>query len=253
MRVKAGIFSLTPPVPDDDGSYLTWHLLDHQPEQYQLPGMVSSLRWIADGPYLDARLAGDGPLADIGNAVQYLISDPVPETVRDFSRLGAQLAEVGRFPVVRPSLQISLLGLQHWYAAPRVLISPEVVPFRPHRGVLLIVESPAGGDTASWLRWLHAEHVPELLSVDGVAGAWMFGTSRFWETPAGWSDDAQYVTVVYLDSDPLTTSAGLVGLLEQRWESGAVRPLFAGPLRTMVEWEAWPTARRADGPAATDR
>jgi hypothetical protein len=158
MRVKAGIFSMTRPAQaDDDGSYLRWHLLDHQPEQFRLPGMIHSLRWVADGPYLDARIAGAGPLADIGNVVNYLIGDPVPETVRDFSRLGAHLAEVGRFPVVRPSLQISLHGLQHWYAAPRVLISPEVVPFRPHRGVVVIVETPTSDDTTQWRQWLHAE------------------------------------------------------------------------------------------------
>jgi hypothetical protein len=178
VRVKAGIFSLTPPAPaDDDGSYLRWHLLDHQPEQYQLPGMVYSLRWIADGAYLDARMAGNGPLAEIGNVVNYLIGDPVPETVRDFSRLGPRLAEVGRFPVVRPSLQISLLGLQQWYAASRALVSPEVVPFRPHRGVVVIVETPTGDDTPAWLQWLHAEHFPELLAAPGVAGAWMFGST----------------------------------------------------------------------------
>ena len=39
-RVKAAFFSFTPPAPpDDDGSYLRWHLLDHMPEQYRLPGI----------------------------------------------------------------------------------------------------------------------------------------------------------------------------------------------------------------------
>ena len=60
------------PPDDDDGSYLRWHLLDHMPEQYQLPGIVHGLRWIADGNYTDHRLAADGPLGDIGNAVHYL-------------------------------------------------------------------------------------------------------------------------------------------------------------------------------------
>lgn len=51
-RVKAGFFSFTAAAPpDDDGSYLRWHLLDHMPEQYQLPGIVLGLRWIADGDY----------------------------------------------------------------------------------------------------------------------------------------------------------------------------------------------------------
>ena len=52
IRVKAAFFSFTPPPPpDDDGSYLRWHLLDHQVEQYQLPGIQYALRYIADGDY----------------------------------------------------------------------------------------------------------------------------------------------------------------------------------------------------------
>ena len=45
--------------------------------------------------------------------------------------------------------------------------------------------------------------------------------------------------MIYLDDDPLATTKTLTPLIEERWRSGAVRPLFAGPLRTMIEWEAW--------------
>ena len=49
IRVKAAFFSITPPAPpDDDGSYLRWHLLDHMVEQYQLPGIQYALRYIAE-------------------------------------------------------------------------------------------------------------------------------------------------------------------------------------------------------------
>jgi hypothetical protein len=147
---------------------------------------------------------------------------------------------VGRFPEVRPSLQISVLALQRWRAAPRVLISPEVVPFRPHRGVVVIVEQPCGPDVDQWHHWLDTEHFPELLAASGVAGAWMFGSTTTWNTPARWAAEQQYVTVVYLDEDPLATTAALVPLIEQRWASGQARPLFAGPLRTMIHWDAWP-------------
>jgi hypothetical protein len=45
--------------------------------------------------------------------------------------------------------------------------------------------------------------------------------------------------VIYLDDDPLLMSQALAPLLQKRWQNGAVRPLFAGPLRTMIEWEVW--------------
>jgi hypothetical protein len=242
MRIKAGFFSLTaPPPPDDDGSYLRWHLLDHMPEQYQLPGIVYGLRWIADGDYLQHRLVAEGPLGQLGNAVHYLVSDPVEQTFDDFVALGRTLWENGRFPVRRPSLQVAGLRLLQWQSSPHALISAEVVPFRPHRGVLLIVEEAVGGNPREWLQWLHAEHYPALLATPGTAGAWTFGSSAAWDNASrGWLTDPQYITVVYLDDEPLATTAALSALVEERWRSAAVRPVFAGPLRSMISWEAWP-------------
>lgn len=243
-RVKAGIFSLTAPeLPDDDGSYLRWHLLDHMPEQYRLPGIVHGLRWIADGDYLDHRLIAEGPLGQIGNVVHYLVGDPVRETFDHFVTLGRILRDEGRFPVWRPLLQITGLQLLQWHAAPRALVSAEIVPFRPHRGVLLIVEEPAAPTAAAtqWLEWLRAEHYPQLLATHGTAGAWTFGSTAACDpAPRGWRTDPQYITVIYLDDDPLATTTYLAPIVEKRWRSGAVRPVFAGPMRTMISWEVWP-------------
>ncbi|OBK25390.1 hypothetical protein A5634_26565 [Mycobacterium asiaticum] len=240
-RVKAGIFSLTAPAPADmhAGGYLRWHLLDHMPEQYKLPGIVSGLRWIADGDYPAHRIAADGALGDIGNVVHYLVGDPVRETLDDFVELGRALRENGRMPVMRPLLQISGLRLLQWHSAPQALVCAEVVPFRPHRGVVLILEEPTGERPDRWLQWLHTEHYPALLATPGTAGAWMFG-SVLAPAPRGWRAEPHYVTVVYLDGDPLATTAALAPLVEERWRSGAVRPLFAGPLRSMISWDAWP-------------
>jgi len=241
MRVKAGVFSLTAPdEPDDDGSYLRWHLLDHMPEQYQLPGIVHGLRWIADGDYPDHRLIPGGPSVgpSVGNAVHYLVGDPVSETFDDFVALGRALRDAGRFPVWRPLLQISGLQLLQWHSA---FVCAEVVPFRPHRGILLIIEEPVTDQPDGWLEWLRAEHYPALMSASGVAGAWMFGPTNAWDpAPRGWRTDPQYITVVYFDEDPLATTAAVASVIEERWRSGAVRPIFAGPMRSMIRWEAWP-------------
>src|SRR6476661_5096623 len=165
IRVKAAFFSFTPPPPpDDDGSYLRWHLLDHQVEQYQLPGIQYALRYIADGDYPDHRIAASGKLEQVGNVVNYLVGDPVQQTHDDFMQLGPRLAEMGRYPEVRPYLVLRMPALLHWYAAPQALISPEVVPFRPHRGVVVIVEEPAGDNVGAWLHWLHTEHYQAVLA-----------------------------------------------------------------------------------------
>ncbi len=241
IRIKAGIFSLTPPAAaDDDGSYLRWHLLDHMPEQYQLPGIVLASRWIADGAYLNSRIVSSGHLAEVGNVVNYSVGDPAQQTIDDFMELGRRLAEVGRFPEVRPSLQLRTYALLKWYAAPQALISAEIVPFRAHRGVLVIVEEPVA-ETSAWLQWLHTDNFPALLATPGVAGAWMYGTTSTWQLHPAMQGPAQHITVIYLDGDPLAVTATLAPLVEQRWASGVVRPLFAGPLRTMMSWDAWPT------------
>jgi hypothetical protein len=240
--VRGAIFSITPPAPDgDDSSYLRWHLLDHMPEQYQLPGMVHALRWIADDDHRAARLAGAGPLADTGNVVCYLVAEPVQQTHDEFVALGRQLAEAGRYPQRRPSLHLRLLELLSTRAAPAAGISDGVVPFRPHRGVLFVVEQPVA-DTDAWLRWLDDEHEPALNDVPGVAGVCLHGSTDRWVLDPRCQGEPEYVTVVYLDGDPLATAAALTPLVEQRWSSGAVRPLFAGPLRSMVRWDAWPTS-----------
>lgn len=239
-RVKAGIFSFTPPAPPgDDGSYLRWHLLDHMPEQYQLPGIVLAQRWIADGDCSDQRIEADGPLGEIGNVVTYLVGDPVEQTFRDFMSLGRRLADKGRYPERRPSLGLRVLALLHARAAPRVLVSDEVVPFRPYRGVVMVVEEPTAGLRDRWLQWLHTDHVPRLLEVPGTAGVWMYGSTTAWDLPTAVQGGRMYVTVLYLDEDPVATAKALTPLLEQRWATGEVRPLFAGPLRTVMAREAW--------------
>ncbi len=240
IRVKAAFFSFTPAAgPDDDGSYLRWHLLDHMPEQYQIPGIQYALRYIADGDYPRSRLAASGPLEQVGNLVTYLVGDPVQQTHDDFMVLGPRLAEMGRYPIVRPGLQLRMPALLAWYAAPQALISAEVVPFRPHRGVLVIVEEPVGEDVDGWLKWLHTDHYPSVLSTPGTAGAWMYGSTNTWKLHPHTQGDPQYSTVIYLDDDPLAVTKALAALVEERWRSGVVRPVFAGPLRTMIEWEAW--------------
>jgi hypothetical protein len=239
-RVKAAFFSFTPPSPpDDDGGYLRWHLLDHMPEQYQLPGIQLGLRYLADADCIATRVAASGDLEDVGNLVNYLVGDPVQETHDEFMALGRRLAEMGRFPEHRPSLQLRMPALLRWYAAPKALISAEVVPFRPHRGVVVVVEEPVVADTEVWEQWLDADHHPALLDVPGVAGVWRYRSTDSWDLHPATRGNPQHITVIYLDEDPIVTTAAVTPLLEERWRSGAARPQFAGPLRSMIEWEAW--------------
>ncbi|HVV77848.1 MAG TPA: hypothetical protein VHC43_17665 [Mycobacteriales bacterium] len=243
-RVKAGFFSLTPTAPpDDDGRYLRWHLLDHMPEQYSIPGIVLGLRWIADGDYPNHRIVAEAELAEaelaeVGNAVLYLMSDPVQPTYDAFMDLGGRLRDAGRFPETRPSLQTRLLAIASCHAAPAAAVSAEVVPFRPHRGVVLIVEGP-NDDATAWHDWLAMEHESALLEVPGVAGIWSFQSNETWKLRRHCEGPPQRNTVIFLEADPIATTEALAPMIERRWSSHAVRPMFAGPLRTMIDWEVW--------------
>ena len=172
IRVKAGIFSFTPPAPEgDDGSYLRWHLLDHMPEQYQLPGIVLAAaldrgRRLSRPPHHRRR----GRWATSPTSCNYLVGDPVSGRSPSSWTWAGRLADKGRFPERRPSLALRMLGLLHQQAAPRVLVSDEVVPFRPHRGVMVVVEEPTGARPDRWLQWLRTDHYPSVLEVPGTAG-----------------------------------------------------------------------------------
>jgi hypothetical protein len=63
----------------------------------------------------------------------------------------------------------------------------------------------------------------------------MYGSSDAWTLNKRCQREPRFVTVIYLDGD-----ATVAPLVEGRWASGAVRPLFAGGLRSMLRWDAWP-------------
>jgi hypothetical protein len=237
-RVKVGFFSLSHPSPTgDDRPYLAWHQLDHMPEQYQLPGLLLGQRWASTPACRAARAAGVETWSDVDHLACYLMGNPVDETIDEFLALGRRLAELGRFSAALPSQYRGALRLLEAHAAPRALISAEVVPFRPHRGVYLIVEEPT--DPAAQdahLQRRHTELLPELVSVPGVAGAWSYAT-----TPAirrsMFTDGDYRMTVCYLDDEPATVGERLGPVLDRMWRSAPVRPLLAAPFESVIPWD----------------
>ena len=240
-RVKVGFFSLSRRSPSgDDRPYLAWHQLDHMPEQYQLPGLVLGQRWAATAACRASRAAGAGEWAEVEHVVCYLMGRPVDETVDEFLALGRQLAEQGRFSSALPSTYRGALRLLGTRAAERVLVSPEVVPFRPHRGIYLIVDSPVDGAAQdARLQRLHTDMLPSLVSVPGVAGAWSFATTPTIRRPLFTPGDLR-ITVCYLDDDPAAVGDGLAPVVGRHWEGdAAAHLLLAAPFESLVtvDWQ----------------
>ncbi len=225
-KVVLGFFSFTEITdPNEHHSYNEWHMLDHMPEQYPLKGIVYGQRWVSTPACRAARAVDGELLAPIHYVTLYLMADPIDETLAEFMALGRHLHEVNRFHehrIARLSGPFEVTGMR---AAPRVLVSAEAVPYRPNRGVYVVVEDEPDRTRPVDLDGLTARA--------GVAGAWSFSTSpRFAGGP--WKTGDRRITVCWLDDDPLTVAAALVAPATPE-PAGSVA--FAGPFETVVPWQ----------------
>jgi hypothetical protein len=230
-KVKIGFFSFTEITdPSEHRAYNEWHQLDHLPEQYPLPGLVFGQRWVST-PACRAARAVDGPLlAPAHYMTLYLMGEPVDATLEQFQALGAQLRAVGRFHLHRRALLSGPFAVQAIGAVPRVLVSAEAVPYRPNRGVYVVVEEsapPAGADAGP------STH-DALLEVPGVAGVWTFASDA--EHGQVWHPGHHRITVGFLDEDPVAVSLSVREIMRRR-QAGPTGVVYAGGFGTITPWQ----------------
>jgi hypothetical protein len=220
--VRYAFISLSAREPDGrDAEYIEWHSLDHRPEQYRLPELRNSLRLVSTPACRKARAASEGRYDAIDHAMTYLFTDAA--AVPGFTALGAALDEAGRMALRLPSLGYLTAGLAGKAAAPRAVAGADVVPWRPARGVYLIVERGEASPAS-------------LIDVPGVTGVWWYhGTPT--SQPGGIDGGGLQITYCYLDADPVEAAAGLGEAMRQRWASGAVEGLLAAPFHTIVPFD----------------
>lgn len=237
-RVRLGFLSLTGTSPSgNDAAYLEWHAMDHLPEQYALPGMLNGQRWRSTPSCRAERAAAADWLDEVENVVCYLMGDPPVPTLDDFMALGRTLANLGRYPEVIPSRFLGGFELLGAHAAPRVLVSDEVMPWRPNEGIYLIIERLTDRSAAdAHLQRIHREEIPALLEVPGVAGVWWFGTSPRYRHPTFTEGDFR-VSVCYLDAEPAAVAADLRPLVERRFHGAPVEPILAAPFESVLRWD----------------
>jgi hypothetical protein len=126
-----------------------------------------------------------------------------------------------------------------------VLISAEAIPYRPQRGIFVLLGDPApGADSDETGSWLDCALIPELLRARGVAGVWSYVARPgehdrvFSQRPPG----GRRAIVLYLDEPPLEVAGELRGLIGRGGRLGAelekrLQPVFAGPLETIQPWK----------------
>ncbi|MDQ3146781.1 MAG: hypothetical protein M3R01_07570 [Actinomycetota bacterium] len=237
MKVEAGFVSLTEVTdPTEHRSYNEWHQLDHLPEQLTLAGIAWGQRWVSTPACRAARAVSTAPFDDVHYLTLYLLAPPLDATLEDFQLLARDLSARGRFHRHRRTALTGAFEIVGTRASPRLRLSDAAVPYRPHLGIhvrLDEVVDPHDG-------WFTTEHLPALVALEGVAGAWAFRRG-----PVAGGGAGQCVTVAWLDAPPLDVVAAIASLPDP--PAGLVRPLLDGPFASIEphRW-AWFDERVAD-------
>ena len=132
----------------------------------------------------------DDPLGTFHYLTMYLMTEPVAQTLDEFAEVRERVAKLGRFYEHRRARLSGAWVFLEALAAPRSLMAPEVIPWRPNRGIYVVIDEPldavealealeVGPSLDEYLRLRHTSHFPALLEVPGVAGLWSFGTRRW--------------------------------------------------------------------------
>jgi hypothetical protein len=219
--VRLIFVSMSAREPDGrDAEYLEWHSLDHRPEQYRIAGLRHSLRLVSTPACRAARALGDPRYDAVDHVMTYFFAEDA--ALDQFSALSAALGGERR-PFRLPTVDAGYFRLSGKVAARRAMAGADVIPWRPARGVYLIVEQGT-------------ESPAHIVDVPGVAGIWWHegGTPP---APGFPDNGGLQLTYCFLDDDPVETAERLRRPLAQRWNAGRVVPLLAAPFYSIVPFE----------------
>ncbi len=232
--------------------YNEWHQLDHLPENMLLKGVAWGNRWVRTPECIGVSYAPDETLATSQYAVMYAFRSPANRSVQEWTDLNQRAIWWGRRPELEWTLRnpLGFFETVKAYAAPRVLVSADAIPHRPHRGIHLTVsriaepESPA---SVQLMRDYDREFIPYLLEVDGVAGVQTYrfggGAAAFGGASAEAAEaSGLLVRLAFLDGDPIATTEAIY---EQQplWIRGnesadaAEQVLLSAPFESISPWQ----------------
>jgi hypothetical protein len=203
-----------------DEDYLEWHSLDHRPEQYRINGLRHSLRLVST-PDCRSRRAASVPRYDpVDHVMTYFFADLTD--LEQFNTLSDALP-ADRRPLTLPSVEMGVYRLTGKFAAPRTVTGADVLPWRPACGVYLLVEN-------------RATPPEDLVSVDGVAGAW-WGSGVAVDAPFSIDRLGQQISYLFLDEEPEDMAERLRVPLQRRWDRDGTVPELAAAFHPVVPFE----------------
>ena len=207
-----------------DADYLAWHSLDHRPEQHRLSALRASFRLVSTPACRAARAVSHSRYEAVDHLMTYLFTGV--EGLSKFGELSTGLAKAGRVPYLLPPVERAVYALKSTLAAPRIKAGADVLPWWPAKGVYVLIER--GGHSTS-----------ELIDAPGVAGIW-WGNSLPLGPPVTTipaADAARSIAYCFLDEEPASAAQRLSPVLERRWASHGIEPLFAAPFNVLVPYQ----------------
>lgn len=125
--------------------------------------------------------------------------------------------------------------------APRLRISPEALPFRPARGIYLVlsVYNRRDAETEAAYRWVNHVRIPALLNCHGAAGAWSFAMAGLFRPDRDLSAPVLRAVLLWLDEDPADFVSDLAArdAVAKTERPDAEHVLFAAPYRNITAWD----------------
>lgn len=206
--------------PSYHHQYNSWHALDHRPENLALPGVAWGDRWKLTDACKAVAVEPDEHLRGSDYVAMYWFRPPYEESLVAWNNLAEDSFRWGRLPQI-PGLTRPLRGFYQpvrGYAARRILVDHDVLPFRPNRGLYVVLmrnTDPYSADSHELQRWYDQDRLPALLEVPGVAGIWTFSLldvgNRPWDAQAAPTPgrDTLRLTLFYLDGEPVNTALAI--------------------------------------------
>lgn len=246
MFAPRTFFSFTEvPDPGLHRAYNEWHQLEHRPENLRLPGVVWGERWVHSPDCAALATVPDATFANLHYVNMYWFREPVADTTAEWSALAERSFHWGGRDDIHIAKRLSMAFFRpiRGYVNPRVRVDADVLPFRPNRGVHVMVtrvDEPRSRAAEKLFGWYDRDHVPALLGCDGVAGVWTFASD---DTFAGALDltgaaapPSVRIVLTYLDGDPVGVSRSLAAL-DGPPDPSVETLLFRGPLRAITPWQ----------------
>src|SRR5215469_3426879 len=137
--------------------YNEYHQLDHRPANLALRSVVWGDRWVRSPDCAAETRAGSGFLGEIEYVAMYWFADPVDESIKEWRQLGERAFQWGRKPDTDwAEREVGYFIPLKGYVKPRTLVSPDVLPFRPVRGMNIsvsLIKEPHSGGTEEAYAW----------------------------------------------------------------------------------------------------